>query len=366
MTGSALVASAVDPDVSASLQIYDRLKSLKDALGVANLSDSELQLFAMVAHHTGLDPFTKQIYAIKRGGRVTHQTGIDGYRSSAERTQQYAGSDESTYEECACGQADSPPQHPMIARVVVRRIRPDGAVIEQTGVARWHELKPDHRKPQNGGDWLDAMWWKQPYNQLAKCAEANGLRKAFPRVLGGVYITDEMQQAPVIEGSATEVGGAHAKPNPSARERIAARRQAVEQPAAAVDSDDETIEGSATEIVEPAWMAGAVATEPPAEAPTTAAPADDVDVADVIRDSAEASGMAGPATVPQQERLRALLGGLNGTGDVPAALAFLWGDATDLTAARAQALVNQADSVGDEAFVAAFRELARRARAAAA
>lgn len=252
-----LVPSAVDPDVSASLQIYERLKPLKDALGVQNLTDNELQLFAIVARHTGLDPFTKQIYAIKRGGRVTHQTGIDGYRSVAERTRQYAGSDEATYEECGCGQAESPPQHPSVARVVVHRTLEGGQIVDQAGVARWHELKPNHVKPNGANDFLDSMWWRQPYNQLAKCAEANGLRKAFPRVLGGVYIRDEMQVlGETVEGHATEVSAP--TPPPPVRERVAARRAAAEAqkpattPADAQDvaqNDDVAwIDGEVTEV----------------------------------------------------------------------------------------------------------------------
>lgn len=235
MTDLALVPSGIDPDVSASLQIYERMKPLKDALGVQNLTDQELQVFALVARYTGLDPFTKQIYAIKRGGKVTHQTGIDGYRSTAERTREYAGSEEATYEKCECGDADSPPDHPSIARVVVRRILANGHLVEQVGVARWHELKPEHKIPQGRYEHLDAMWWRQPYNQLGKCAEANGLRKAFPRVLGGVYITDEMQGADTIEGEARELPD---KPAPvTVADRIAARRAQREAP---VEPQDDT------------------------------------------------------------------------------------------------------------------------------
>jgi phage recombination protein Bet len=215
-----LAPKGIDPEISAALVIADRLTPLKDALGLKDLSESEIQLFAMVAHHTGLDPFTRQIYAIKRGGKVTHQTGIDGYRSTAERTHEYAGSDEATFEACDCGSPDSPTEHPKVARVVVHRILSNGHVVNQTGIARWHELKPDHRKPQNAYDFLDAMWWKMPFNQLAKCGEAAGLRIAFPRVLGGVYIEEEMQQADTLEGTATVL--------PTAQERIAARRAAVE------------------------------------------------------------------------------------------------------------------------------------------
>lgn len=227
-TETALVPGGIDPDVSASLAIYERIKPLKDALGIGNLTDGEMQVFALVARYTGLDPFTKQIYAIKRGGKVTHQTGIDGYRSTAERTGQYAGSDEAEFEPCECGSEDSPPVHPKVARVVVHRILPNGHVIDQVGKARWHELKPDHRKPQGAYDFLDSMWWKMPENQLAKCGEADGLRKAFPRVLGGVYITDEMQGADTIEGEARELPS---KPAPvTVADRIAARRAERETP----------------------------------------------------------------------------------------------------------------------------------------
>jgi phage recombination protein Bet len=232
-TDFALQTTGVDPDVSASLAIYERIKPLKDALGIGNLTDGEMQVFALVARYTGLDPFTKQIYAIKRGGKVTHQTGIDGYRSTAERTGQYAGSDEAEFEPCECGSDDSPPSHPKVARVVVHRVLPSGHVVNQVGKARWHELKPDHRKPQNAYDFLDSMWWKMPENQLAKCAEADGLRKAFPRVLGGVYITEEMQGADTIEGEAHEVAD---KPAPvTVADRIAARRAEREQPAIVIE-----------------------------------------------------------------------------------------------------------------------------------
>lgn len=248
MTDSALVTSYTDPDVAAAMQVYERIQPLKDALGLKDLTIGEMQLFAMVAHHTGLDPFTKQIYAIKRGGKVTHQTGIDGYRSTAERmTGQYAGSDEATYEACECGDEGSPKEHPSVARVVVHRILANGHIVNQTGVARWHELKPEHKKPQGAWDFLDAMWWRMPWNQLAKCAEANGLRKAFPRVLGGVYIAEEMEQDRTIEGTATE------QPvRKTLAERAAERAAAIVLPAAdpiqAVDRPDGII--NAEEVAE--------------------------------------------------------------------------------------------------------------------
>lgn len=209
-----LATSAVDPQIAAAMQVYDRLKPLQNALGLQDLSVAEMQLFGMVAYRTGLDPFTRQIYAIKRGGKVTHQTGIDGYRSVAERTGQYAGSEEAVYEDCPCGKP--PAGHPSVARVTVHRILPGGHTVDQVGTARWHELIP-----QSG---QDSMWLKMPFNQLAKCAEANALRKAFPRVLGDVYIAEEMEQAGPPQNGALAAAAAA----PTARGRLAARRAAVE------------------------------------------------------------------------------------------------------------------------------------------
>jgi phage recombination protein Bet len=236
--------ATLDPDVSRAMAMFGKLQPMKEALGCPNLTDPELQLFAMVCVHTGLDPFTKQIYAIKRGGKVTHQTGIDGYRGTAENTHEYRGSDEATFEECDCGEEDSPKHHPFLARVVVHRSTPEGTIVDQVGVARWHELKPAHTRKDEKAGYEDAMWWRMPYNQLSKCAEANGLRKAFPRILGGVYIHEEMEQANSAPINVTPVA--------KVQDRVAARRAAAEAP-----KPDEAVEGeilNESTDEEPAWV----------------------------------------------------------------------------------------------------------------
>lgn len=140
-------------------------------------SDDELQLFLYTCKRTGLDPLARQIYAIKRNGRMTIQTGIDGYRVIADRTGKLAGISDYQFD-------SEDKEKPGKATVTVRKAVDGGTIAEFTATARWGEYCA-------GGP----MWQKMPYLMLGKCAEALALRKAFPADLSGVYTTEEMAQA---------------------------------------------------------------------------------------------------------------------------------------------------------------------------
>ena len=150
----------------------------------------ELKLFAYACQRTGLDPFSKQIYAIKRGGKLTIQAGIDGLRSIAERTGQLDGSltewcgDDGVWSDVWLGS-----KPPAAAKTIIYR---KGCSHPFVGVARFQDY--------NAGQ---GLWSKMPSAMLAKCSEALALRKAFPADMSGVYTVDEMEQAEPVTVTAT-------------------------------------------------------------------------------------------------------------------------------------------------------------------
>lgn len=210
------VISAPPQQTGIAAVTAEKLMTLGDALGIKDLKPTEAMLFAEVANRSGLDPFAKQIYAIKRGGKLGFQTGIDGYRSIAARTGEYDGQDEPTYgPTCECGEVmkldgSGPAWHPESATVRVYR---KGMGRGVAATAYWHEYwpgpgeevtrwdnvngksRPAAFKPKTGNARDDAMYVRMPRNQLAKVAEALALRKGFPYIYAGLYTDDEMAQA---------------------------------------------------------------------------------------------------------------------------------------------------------------------------
>lgn len=191
-----------------------------------------VEKFFHTVQRTGLDPLARQIYCIPRFGRDglewSIQTAIDGFRVVAQRSGQYAGQEPAQWLTEAGDWVDVfvqqlHGQHPLAARVTVRR---HDWEIPLTAVATWDEYAQTTSKGE-----LTSMWKQRGPGQLAKCAEALALRKAFPQDLSGIYTDEEMDAAAAREETVSER-------RPKQVQTIADRMRAAEAPA-----DEEPVEG---------------------------------------------------------------------------------------------------------------------------
>jgi len=169
----------------------DKLALIKRTMA-PDLTTGELELFGIVCQRTALDPFARQIYALKRRAKqadgsyiqkMTIQTSIDGFRLIAERTGKYEGKEGPFW----CGPDGAwmdvwlHNNPPAAAKVGVWKT---GARVPTWGVVTWKEFGSE-----------DRMWKQMGAHMLAKVAESHALRTAFPQDLSGLYTSDEMAQA---------------------------------------------------------------------------------------------------------------------------------------------------------------------------
>jgi len=175
-----------------------QLEILKNSI-CKGISQEEFEIFLMACAKTKLDPFMRQIYAVKRkckkpdgtwGEVMSIQTGIDGYRLIAKRTGCYAPGPEPTYNYDDQGKLIS-------ATAYIKLMTADGTWHQVSASAYYDEYCQRTREGQPMG-----MWATMPRTMLAKCFDEEtevltefGFRK-FKDVTGKIMqVTDSGLEA---------------------------------------------------------------------------------------------------------------------------------------------------------------------------
>lgn len=136
------------------------------------LTDPEFRLFAEMCRATGLNPATKEIWAIKAGGRLQLMTGINGFLKIANSHPAFDGMevehvfDGTTLVSCTVKVHRKDRKYPAVATAYMA----------------------EYAKPT-------PIWKQMPSVMLAKCAKSLAIREAFIQELGGLYTAEEMPAA---------------------------------------------------------------------------------------------------------------------------------------------------------------------------
>lgn len=191
-------------------------------------NDSEFNLFIEQCKARGLNPLLKHIYAMvlhkdskdpKKPRQLVIIVSIDGQRVIANRTGNYRPDDRAPRFEID-PDLKGKPENPagLVSCEVAIHVHAHGGWFPVPGIAYWDEFVPlvdeweedpatgkgfktgnqiiDKRKPN---------WRKMPRVMLAKVAEMQALRKAFPDDFSGLYGEEEMDRSHSLDLTASEI-----------------------------------------------------------------------------------------------------------------------------------------------------------------
>lgn len=190
--------------MSKAVTTIDRTQSLDEAGLLQVLQNSvypgaktdSIYMVIQTCRAQGLDPLTKPFHIVpiyikdEKRYRDVIMPGIDLYRIKAHRTGKFLGQSPVEFGPVVEADLDGVRlKHPEWAKITVRRRIDEDTVAEFTVTEYWLEnyatAKRDTTAP-------NSMWRKRPFAQLAKCVEAQALRRGFPDSVGAQATFEEM------------------------------------------------------------------------------------------------------------------------------------------------------------------------------
>jgi phage recombination protein Bet len=181
---------------------YNDPKMIKtlQATVAKDATPDEFQMFVKFCEATGLNPFKKEIWFIKAGGRVQMMTGINGFLAIANSHPMFDGMEIQTIEE-----------NGRPVKAIAKVYRKDRK-FPSVGIALLREFGKD-----------TPVWKSMPTVMLTKVAKSIAIREAFAQELNGLYTEEEMPKE--YAASAVVVNSASIQPKPTAQD---AQGEAIE------------------------------------------------------------------------------------------------------------------------------------------
>ncbi|MGY3853425.1 phage recombination protein Bet [Aeromonas aquatilis] len=156
--------------------------------------------------------------------------GIGMYRIQADRSGNYAGADEPVFGPDVVEEFQDPYNtqnkitftYPQWCKYTVYKMI-DGQRVAFHALERWKE---NYATQSSKSECPNSMWRKRPYAQLAKCTEAQALRKAWPEI-GSEPTAEEMEGKEIF---INEIPGSQVQQPKATNRTLAAMKGSVEQP----------------------------------------------------------------------------------------------------------------------------------------
>lgn len=183
------------------------LSALKSSL-YTGAKDDSIQMVIEYCKACKLDPMQKPVHIVPmwdkntKSMKDTIMPGIGLYRIQAARSNKYAGVSEPEYGDTVNTTLGGVSiSYPEWCKVTVKKLVGNN-IVEFTAKEYWLENYATARKDSTAPN---AMWLKRPFGQLAKCAEAQALRKAFPEIITQQPTAEEMEGKSFAENTKTVV-----------------------------------------------------------------------------------------------------------------------------------------------------------------
>lgn len=173
----------------------DLMSALRSSL-YPGIEDKYINMVIEYCRAHKIDPLLKpvhlvEIWSSKEKRKVmTVMPGINLYRVKADMTGAYAGLTEPEFGpmiEAKVGTVTV--RYPEWCKIAVKRIV-QGKVCKFWGFEFWDE---NYAQKRGDDETPNSMWEKRRRGQLAKCTEAQALRKAFPGIVPSTPTYEEMQ-----------------------------------------------------------------------------------------------------------------------------------------------------------------------------